>query len=476
MYILSVNNAHLKTILSIQNNHAIIRVFIAFCSTPSNFEISTSKPKRQSRPEQTQEDKIEDRGYQKALSDILENLNYNAMTNTNESIENKSDIRNFMPNRRPPSPPAANGIREVSNDECFSEPEHYDQDFDLNEDSLVLLTQQLCVTSLDEDQEVEYNTHLSQEDIYESNDAQIRLAQSDHDDDDSDDDEYDDDSTKGNGINFMNLHNNERNKAKRQKRNAQFQDTEDKYFQNGRVFKKHETFKHPTKHNFFYKIEKLFTRSMEKMATCTVFRKRSDTLLGDYLKDIEFVKYNHPFDVPLKQLGEWTTKPAPVTKLYYDDSNKLSRSHGFNVVFLIAKDNKTFLTEEQLERIKKNKQEARGRAKKRLSQSQKMGDTHPLINKIKDEPYRPTCFEAFAGCGGMTIGFTNAGFDVKWAVDINHAAAHSHERYHDKCRMFNEDIVIFMKNFERGLKEGDPEYEGIHPDHVHGYVKSIASL
>ena len=420
--------------------------------------------------------KIEDRGYQKALSDILENLNYNAMTNTNESIENKSDIRNFMPNRRPPSPPAANGIREVSNDECFSEPEHYDQDFDLNEDSLVLLTQQLCVTSLDEDQEVEYNTHLSQEDIYESNDAQIRLAQSDHDDDDSDDDEYDDDSTKGNGINFMNLHNNERNKAKRQKRNAQFQDTEDKYFQNGRVFKKHETFKHPTKHNFFYKIEKLFTRSMEKMATCTVFRKRSDTLLGDYLKDIEFVKYNHPFDVPLKQLGEWTTKPALVTKLYYDDSNKLSRSHGFNVVFLIAKDNKTFLTEEQLERIKKNKQEARGRAKKRLSQSQKMGDTHPLINKIKDEPYRPTCFEAFAGCGGMTIGFTNAGFDVKWAVDINHAAAHSHERYHDKCRMFNEDIVIFMKNFERGLKEGDPEYEGIHPDHVHGYVKSIASL
>jgi hypothetical protein len=42
--------------------------------------------------------------------------------------------------------------------------------------------------------------------------------------------------------------------------------------------------------------------------------------------------------------------------------------------------------------------------------------------------------------------------------------------------MFNEDIVIFMKNFERGLKEGDPMYKGIHPDHVHGYVKSFASL
>ena len=52
-----------------------------------------------------------------------------------------------------------------------------------------------------------------------------------------------------------------------------------------------------------------------------------------------------------------------------------------------------------------------GTAKVGVKQSQK--GLHPLI-----KPYRPKVFEAFAGCGGMTIGFTRAGFDVQRAVEI----------------------------------------------------------
>jgi len=63
-----------------------------------------------------------------------------------------------------------------------------------------------------------------------------------------------------------------------------------------------------------------------------------------------------------------------------------------------------------LERIKKNKQEVL----QKYSQSQR-SHIHPLI-KIIGEPHQPKCFEACAGCGDMTIGFTKAGFDVQWAV------------------------------------------------------------
>jgi hypothetical protein len=232
------------------------------------------------------------------------------------------------------------------------------------------------------------------------------------------------------------------------------------------MFKKHDLFEHPTKTNYVYKIEKLFKRlntkgSWEKMATCTVFRRRNDTLLGNYMKDLEFVKYNHPIDIPLKKLGNWTNEPEPVTRLYYEDNNLQQQSHGFNVVFLKPNPNKP-LTEKEKETIKKSRQAA---LQKRLEFNQSQTG---LYSSIK--PKRPTVFEAFAGCGGMTIGFTKAGFNVQWAVENNDSAAHSHKEYHRDCRVYGEDIVIFMEKLKKGLKDGDPEYTDIKPDHVHGYV------
>jgi len=358
-----------------------------------------------------------------------------------------------------------NVIREVSNDAFafFSDPT--DEEEDLNAEDLQAFTAQYTQTVFDdEDFFVDRTTNLSQEDLCEfespSADAgEMGLAQSDNGDGDGDIDDK-----------MVDIQNNSVYKAKKQKL-TRLEDTENKFFLGNRQFNKHEVFEHPTKKHFEYKIEKLFKRytsekGWEKMATCTVFRKREDTLLGGFLKELEFVKYNHHIDVPLKKLGVWMEKAAPVTNLYYEDNKLQHQSHGFNVVFLIAKHNKTLLTEEQKERIKKNKQEARQKLK--FSQSQKGGHTiHPLI-KMNGEPYRPKCFEAFAGCGGMTIGFTKAGFDVRWAVENNQPAASSHELYHRDCRVYGEDILTFMGNFKRGLLEGDPEYTSIKPDHVHG--------
>ena len=362
-----------------------------------------------------------------------------------------------------------NEIAEVSNDAFFSDPvEQHDEDEeeeemneDVNDDYLNKLTAQYTQTVFDEEEDFDRTTNLSsQEDLYEcdfgrdTREIKLGLAQS-----------GDSDDNRGDMVDIQ--HNPPEYKGKRQK----LKDTEDQvWLGNVLMFKKHDLFEHPTKTNYVYKIEKLFKRlnttgsekgcKKEKMATCTLFRRREDTLLGDCLKEYEFVKYNHSVDIPLKKLGNWKNVPEPVTNLYYEDNNLQQQSHGFNVVFL--KPNPNALTEEEKEVIKKNKQAA---VKKRLefNQSQK-----GHFSSIK--PKRPTVFEAFAGCGGMTIGFTKAGFDVLWAVENNDSAAHSHKEYHRDCRVYGEDIVIFMEKLKKGLKDGDPEYTDIKPDHVHGYV------
>lgn len=67
-----------------------------------------------------------------------------------------------------------------------------------------------------------------------------------------------------------------------------------------------------------------------------------------------------------------------------------------------------------------------------------------IMNKIK-------AIDLFSGCGGVSIGLTQAGFDVRCAVEIDDAAVKAYEGYHllkdvnvikdDICKISGKDIL-----------------------------------
>jgi DNA (cytosine-5)-methyltransferase 1 len=56
-------------------------------------------------------------------------------------------------------------------------------------------------------------------------------------------------------------------------------------------------------------------------------------------------------------------------------------------------------------------------------------------------------FDLFAGCGGLSLGFTQAGLDVRWANEINPAAAQSYALNHPGTRLFNCDLAELFERF-----------------------------
>eukprot|EP00980_Cylindrotheca_fusiformis_P004896 scaffold1041_cov121-Cylindrotheca_fusiformis.AAC.1 len=77
---------------------------------------------------------------------------------------------------------------------------------------------------------------------------------------------------------------------------------------------------------------------------------------------------------------------------------------------------------------------------------------------------KPTVLELFAGTGGMTLGFKNAGFDIKWAVEKNESAASTLKANFDTHSVRAECVKSFMKRCKEGCdaypKKGDV-------DHIH---------
>jgi len=53
---------------------------------------------------------------------------------------------------------------------------------------------------------------------------------------------------------------------------------------------------------------------------------------------------------------------------------------------------------------------------------------------------RPSAFDLFSGCGGLTVGMKRAGFSVLAAVESWDAAADAYELNHDDVRLINSDI------------------------------------
>ena len=55
-------------------------------------------------------------------------------------------------------------------------------------------------------------------------------------------------------------------------------------------------------------------------------------------------------------------------------------------------------------------------------------------------------FDVFCGCGGMSIGFKQAGLVNKFALDSNSHAAETFCKYHPETEFFNADANTFLED------------------------------
>lgn len=83
---------------------------------------------------------------------------------------------------------------------------------------------------------------------------------------------------------------------------------------------------------------------------------------------------------------------------------------------------------------------------------------------------RPTAIDLFAGCGGLTLGLKQAGFDVLAAIEIDEIAAKTYSMNHPEVEMWEDDIRdvhplemmedLKLKEFNLDLLAGCPPCQG----------------
>jgi DNA (cytosine-5)-methyltransferase 1 len=64
--------------------------------------------------------------------------------------------------------------------------------------------------------------------------------------------------------------------------------------------------------------------------------------------------------------------------------------------------------------------------------------------------------DLFAGCGGVSEGLHQAGFNVVAAIELNRNASKAYSVNHKKCIMFNEDIRNFNTEKIKEMLKGKP--------------------
>ena len=55
--------------------------------------------------------------------------------------------------------------------------------------------------------------------------------------------------------------------------------------------------------------------------------------------------------------------------------------------------------------------------------------------------------DLFAGAGGMSLGLTNAGFEVSHAIEIDKWASDTYRKNHPKTKVLTKDIVSICEAF-----------------------------
>ena len=75
---------------------------------------------------------------------------------------------------------------------------------------------------------------------------------------------------------------------------------------------------------------------------------------------------------------------------------------------------------------------------------------------MKENKNLPVICDLFAGCGGLTLGFMQAGFKVGWANEIDSSAAATYAASHPATKLHVESVEVFYKNSVEG-NEGYPK-------------------
>lgn len=76
---------------------------------------------------------------------------------------------------------------------------------------------------------------------------------------------------------------------------------------------------------------------------------------------------------------------------------------------------------------------------------------------------KPTAIDCFAGCGGMSLGFRRAGYDVIGAIEIDADAVAVYQRNHKKVRVWSRDVRDVSASeirSELGLRKGQLDLLG----------------
>ena len=206
--------------------------------------------------------------------------------------------------------------------------------------------------------------------------------------------------------------------------------TKDQVWCNGRMFKKNETWK--TENGQVFTLQKFHMALGKKsrMADCgrAVHIKLEDTFIGPKVakrlcetpewtsgrRNPDMAVYNnleatseHKY-VELKKLHSLERGDPPEPTLIYECRS--IKGVGFNKAYLY----KTL---------------------------------QPVAQHHREPPRTPVVLELFAGCGGMSEGFKQAGFDVKYMVEENPAAAAT-LRCNSRGTVFEEDVNLFLKKCE----------------------------
>src|SRR5689334_17635317 len=77
-----------------------------------------------------------------------------------------------------------------------------------------------------------------------------------------------------------------------------------------------------------------------------------------------------------------------------------------------------------------------------------------------ERPLTPTAIDLFAGCGGLSLGLKQAGFQVVCAIEIDALAARTYQANHPRVLLKQEDIrrvraASLMRELRLGAGELD---------------------
>lgn len=372
----------------------------------------------------------------------------------------------------------------------------------------------------DENVDDEDGYNLSQEDW---NVFSTQLSQRNLDEDDDTDTDADDDDSKDCNlpdepptVNNINLYLPQKRQttltqmdvlcedSKRVKRNDHFQDSEEKVFYDNcrtgglQIYQigEHYKIRHTDYCDCVFTIDSFKTTGIHKKAIGTIYQKfrktwahvdnnaSSDNKFQRHVRAAnlnggEYVKYKEMQPIRLRFLGEEVKDFRPPSNdfLIYDKQigkpDKFGApGHGFTISYIHSMGPKNeIISQQRIDDQFKQRidNELLNEAIVKTDDEAETYEASVVAELKRDE--KLTVLDVFAGIGGMSQGFRNAGFDVKWAVEKNAVAAATHQCNYRDTFVFTECVDIWfekLKSINRTqLSEKHPYRQVLMVYHLH---------